>query len=72
MPSGTSSRGARTSMERDPLADAKKAQEHARIGFLSAVEQGIEVRRVTDKLKQHHERNHYGILLERAMMRKPK
>lgn len=59
-------------MDRDPLADARSAQEHARKSFISAVEQGVEVRRVTEKVMSHHTKNHYGLLLERAMMRKPR
>lgn len=54
----------------DPLEAAKAAQEHARKGFLDAVDMGAEVRRLTARLNDHARKNHFGEGLEQAMMRR--
>ena len=57
-------------MNPDPLEQARAAQEHARKGFLAAVDMGAEVRRVTERLAEHNRRNHFGEGLELAMRRR--
>ena len=54
-------------MAPDPSTDAHKAREQARAGFLAAVDMGSEVREATARLRAHHDRNHWGEGLERAM-----
>jgi hypothetical protein len=54
----------------DPALQAKAAREHARGAFLRAVDQGIEVRRLTEKLTDHARRNHFGEGLEQIWIRR--
>lgn len=44
----------------DPLEQAKRAKEHARHGFLDAVETGQQMRREVETAVAHGRRNHFG------------
>jgi hypothetical protein len=54
----------------DPALQAKAAREHARGAFLRAVDQGIEVRRLSEKMVDHARRNHFGEGLEQIWIRR--
>lgn len=53
----------------DDLEQAKAARVRTRDAFLDAVDQGVMVREVTGKLKEHARRNHFGISIEQAWSR---
>lgn len=55
----------------DPLELARKAREHSRSGFLSAVETNMRVRQEVDGVRAHHRQNHYGEGLDKLFRGHP-
>lgn len=67
-PSGPSSNeptGMEQMVSSDPAEQAKAAREHSKGAFLSAIDQGITVRKLSEKMVEHARRNHFGEGLER-------
>jgi hypothetical protein len=54
----------------DGALAAREARERSKYGLLSAIESGIEARRLAERVRDHGRRNGFAELLEQSMRRR--